>query len=159
MCTSIKHFNFKFIIIEEGFSGGIDTSGNVELPENELPKSNHPPIVIFKDTRVNTLKVIEMVVEKYRTYPMRGQNTKYSITVLVLDTTDEKLEKMKSEYLSDHKISRWVQEDTVGVGQHGFEDEFVIVVTTNFFKAENLSRGRNQLAIILDVPEKCRTFM
>jgi hypothetical protein len=128
----------------------------VELPENELPQSNHPPIVIFKDTRVNTMKVIEMVVEKYGTYPMRGQNIKYSITVLVLGPTDEKFEKMKSEYSIGHKISRWVQEATrMANGQHGFEDEFVIVVTTSYFKAENLSRGRNQLAIILDVPEKC----
>ena len=130
----------------------------MELPENELPQSNNPPIVIFKDTHVDTVKVIEMVVEKYGTYPMRGQNIKYSITVLVLDTTDEKFEKMKSEYLFDHKISRWVQEDTSEAGQHGFEDEFVIVVTRYFFRAENLSRGRNQLAIILDVPEKCSTY-
>ena len=86
---------------------------------------------------------------------MRGQNIKYSITVLVLDTTDEKFEKMKSEYSFDHKISRWVQEATRVYGQHGFEDEFVIIVTNNFLKAENLSRGRNQLAIILDVPENC----
>ena len=62
-------------------------------------------------------------------------------------------------HLSDHKISRWVHEDRNIDGQHGFEDEFVILVTTrNFFKAENLSRGRNQLAIIMDVPEKCGTF-
>ena len=127
----------------------------MDLPENELPQSNHPPIMIFKDTRVNTMKVIEMVVEKYGTYPMRGRNIKYSITVLVLGTTDEKFEKMKSEYSFDHKISRWVRKDTIRVGQHGFEDEFVIVVTNTIFKAENISRGRNQLAIILDVHEKC----
>ena len=129
----------------------------MELPENELPQSNHPPIVIFKDTRVNTVKVIEMVVEKYGTYPMRGRNIKYSITVLVKGTTDEKFEKMKSDYsFDDHKISRWVREDASNFddGQHGF------VVTNSVFKAENLSRGRNQLAIILDVPEKCsRNYM
>ena len=91
--------------------------------------------MIFKDTRVNTMKVIEIIVKKYGTYPMRGQNIKYSITVLVLGTTDEKFDKMKSEYSFDHKISRWVLEDSRMNEQHGFEDEFVIVVTTNYFNA------------------------
>ena len=77
------------------------------MSENELPQSNHPPIVIFKDTRVNTVKVIEMVVEKYGTYPMRGRNIKYSITVLVVGDTICKyeIEKMKREY-----SCRWVEE-------------------------------------------------
>ena len=96
-----------------------------------------------------------MVVETFGRDPMRVRNTKYSITVLVMNTTDEKFEKMKSEYSFDHKITRWLLEDSHYVGQHGFEDEFVILFTSKYFKAENLSRGRNQLAIILDVPEKC----